>query len=126
MKKGTSIKMKILLITSSITAFIYIFWRLFFTIPTQHGMISLIVGLSLAIAETIGVIEAFSHYKSLSLKKEPERPQIPVDLYPHVDVFIATHSESTELLYKTVNGCIHMEYPDKVKFIFTYVMIQTG
>ena len=66
MKKGTSIKMKILLITSSITAFIYIFWRLFFTIPTQHGMISLIVGLSLAIAETIGVIEAFSHYKSLS------------------------------------------------------------
>lgn len=115
MKKSIAIKRKILLLASSISAIIYIFWRLFFTIPTQHGMISLIAGLSLVIAETVGVIEAFSHYKNLSSNKEPERPEIPIEFYPDVDVLIATHSESTELLYKTVNGCIHMEYPDKSK-----------
>lgn len=125
MKKSTSIKRKILLLASSITAFIYIFWRLFFTIPTQHGMISLIAGLSLAIAETVGVIESFSHYRNLSSNKEPEMPEIPTELYPDVDVLIATHSESTEILYKTVNGCIHMEYPDKSK-IHIYICDDTN
>ena len=35
--------------------------------------------------------------------------------YPEVDVFIATHNEPVELLYKTVNGCLNMDYPDKKK-----------
>lgn len=125
MKKSTSIKRKILLVASSIAAFIYIFWRWFFTIPTQHGIISLIVGLSLAIAETVGVIEAFSHYKNLGSKKEPEMPEIPIELYPDVDVLIATHSESTEILYKTVNGCTHMKYPDKSK-VHIYICDDTN
>lgn len=125
MKKSTSIKRKILLVASSITAFIYIFWRLFFTIPIHHGMISLIAGLSLAIAETVGVIEAFSHYKNLSSNKEPEMPEIPVEFYPDVDVLIATHSESTEILYKTVNGCTHMKYPDKSK-VHIYICDDTN
>lgn len=125
MKKSTSIKRKILLVAASITAFIYIFWRLFFTIPTQHGIISLIAGLSLAIAETVGVIEAFSHYKNLSSNKEPEMPKIPIELYPDVDVLIATHEESTEILYKTVNGCTHMKYPDKSK-VHIYICDDTN
>lgn len=125
MEKSTSIKRKILLVASSIAAFIYIFWRWFFTIPTQHGIISLIVGLSLAIAETVGVIEAFSHYKNLGSKKEPEMPEIPIELYPDVDVLIATHSESTEILYKTVNGCTHMKYPDKSK-VHIYICDDTN
>lgn len=125
MKKSSSTNSKILLVLASITSFIYIFWRLFFTIPTQHGMISLIAGLSLAIAETIGVIEAFSHYKNLSSNKEPEMPEIPIELYPDVDVLIATHTESTEILYKTVNGCTYMKYPDKSK-IHIYICDDTN
>ncbi len=32
-----------------------------------------------------------------------------------LDVLIATHSEEAGLLFKTVNGCKHMAYPDKSK-----------
>lgn len=32
-----------------------------------------------------------------------------------MDVFIATHNESAKLLYKTVNACTFLEYPDKGK-----------
>ncbi len=40
---------------------------------------------------------------------------MPFGWYPDVDILIATHNEETELLYKTVNGCRHMDYPDKSK-----------
>ena len=42
-------------------------------------------------------------------------PVIPDEYYPHVDVFIATHNEPVDLLYKTVNACTFMDYPDKSK-----------
>ncbi|MCR1942606.1 glycosyltransferase [[Clostridium] symbiosum] len=42
-------------------------------------------------------------------------PVVPFGWYPDVDILIATHNEETELLYKTVNGCRHMDYPDKSK-----------
>ena len=42
-------------------------------------------------------------------------PDIPQEMFPDVDVFIATHNESADLLYKTVNACTFMEYPDPEK-----------
>lgn len=108
-------KKKLLLILTTITTVIYILWRIFFTIPFERGIVSLIAGIALLLAETIGAIEAFSHYKNLSSIKYPKLPKIEEDLYPEVDVFVATHSESVELLYKTINGCINMDYPDKSK-----------
>lgn len=115
MNNSSSIKKKIILILFSTTSFIYIFWRIFFTLPIDNGLISLILGLVLVIAETIGVIEAFSNYRNLTSNSEPEMPQIPEEYYPDVDIFIATHSEPVDILYKTVNGCINMKYPNKDK-----------
>lgn len=115
MNDKSLIKKKILLILTTITTILYILWRIFFTIPFERGIVSLIAGIALVLAETIGAIEAFSHYKNLSAIKYPELPKIDKELYPEVDVFVATHSESVELLYKTVNGCINMDYPDKSK-----------
>lgn len=115
MKKSTKLKRKILLVGAGVSSLIYIGWRMFFTIPVDYGLISFIAGLLLVTSEAVGIIEAFSHYRNLSSDKCPEKPDIPNYWYPHVDVFIATHSESTELLYKTINGCIHMDYPDKSK-----------
>lgn len=115
MNNKSLIKRKILLVLTTITTVIYILWRIFFTIPFERGIVSLIAGIALVLAETIGAIEAFSHYKNLSVVKYPELPKIDEDLYPEVDVFVATHSESVELLYKTINGCINMDYPDKSK-----------
>ena len=61
------------------------------------------------------MLEAVIHYICMSKDKAPEFPVIPESEYPHVDVLIATHSEEPELLFKTINGCKHMEYPDPAK-----------
>ena len=99
----------------TVTSVIYILWRLFFTLPLHAGVVSLIAGLALFAAEFISMLEAVIHYICMSKDKAPEFPVIPESEYPHVDVLIATHSEEPELLFKTINGCKHMEYPDPAK-----------
>ena len=42
-----------------------------------------------------------------------------------MDVLIATHNEDPELLYKTINACTFMEYPDKSK-VHIYVCDDTN
>lgn len=99
----------------TVTSVIYILWRLFFTLPLHAGIVSLIAGIALFAAEFISMLEAVIHYICMSKDKAPEFPVIPESDYPHVDVLIATHSEEPALLFKTINGCKHMEYPDPAK-----------
>lgn len=93
----------------------YLIWRIFFTIPFEHGIVSIVAGFALLIVEVLGMVEAFVHYANMHFVQDYELPKVPLDMYPHVDVFIATYSEEPALLYKTINGCLHMEYPDKSK-----------
>lgn len=106
---------KLLLAISMVASVIYLGWRIFFTIPMDYGLVSLIAGIFLVVAETIGVIEAFSHYRNLQGRKIPDLPSIPDNWYPEVDVLIATHNEPEDVLYATINGCKHMKYPDLSK-----------
>ncbi|OPX50152.1 glycosyltransferase family 2 protein [Clostridium thermobutyricum] len=119
------IKEKILFFLATISAGIYILWRIFFTLPIEYGLVALIVGILLVVSEAVGFFEAFSHCKSLSKKKEPKLPIIKKEDYPHVDVFIATHSEDKNIIYKVVNGCVHMDYPDKNK-VHIYICDDTN
>lgn len=96
----------------TVTSVIYILWRLFFTIPIGYGMVSLVAGITLFSAEFISMLEAIIQYICMNGDKKPEFPVIDKEDYPHVDILIATHSEETELLFKTVNGCKHLDYPD--------------
>lgn len=115
MEKKKKESHKLLMFCTFIVAMVYIIWRIFFTLPLHYGLISLIAGLSLVISESIGVVEAIEHYLNMSLKSTPEMPKIPNEMFPHVDVLIATHNEDEKLLYKTINGCTYMRYPDKSK-----------
>lgn len=99
----------------TVTSVIYILWRLFFTLPLHAGIVSLIAGIALFSAEFISMLEAVIHYICMSKDHAPEFPVIEEADYPHVDVLIATHSEDADLLFKTLNGCKHMEYPDPAK-----------
>ena len=36
-------------------------------------------------------------------------------MYPHVDIPVSPTAKRSGLLYKTLNGCIHLKYPDKSK-----------
>ena len=94
---------------------IYLVWRIFFTIPFEYGMVSIIAGIALLLVEVLGMVESFVHYANMYSVKEYQLPDVPKELYPHVDIFIATYSEEPKLLYKTINGCKHLKYPDKSK-----------
>ena len=96
---------------------IYIFWRIFFTIPDmkEYGLLAFVCGILLVVSESISALEALDHYINMNNMIIPRKPEIPDDMYPDVDVFIATHNEEADLLYKTVNGCKHMKYPDPGK-----------
>lgn len=94
---------------------IYLIWRAFFTIPFEYGVVSVVAGLALFLVEFFGMLEALVHYFNMYNVEAHPVPEIPVELYPDVDVFIATYNEPEDILYKTVNGCRHMKYPDKNK-----------
>lgn len=96
---------------------IYILWRIFFTIPDRHvyGILAFVCGILLVASETISAVEALEHYINMNNMVIPEKPVIPREMYPDVDVLIATHNEDADLLYKTINGCKHMKYPSPEK-----------
>ena len=94
---------------------IYLYWRVVYTVPLKYGMVSKVAGIILISVELIGALEAFVHYWNMYSVKKYELPEIPLEEYPDVDVFISTYNEPEEILYKTVNGCLHMDYPDKTK-----------
>lgn len=110
-----TIKQKTMVIITILFSMVYVTWRIFFTIPFQYGILSTICGLLLLIVELFGFFEMVVHFSQLSthvLPKAAERD--PAD-YPEVDVFISTYNEPPELLFKTINACQHMDYPDKSK-----------
>lgn len=108
-------KVKFWFYLMTITSLIYILWRLFFTLPLENGIVSVIAGIALVTAELISIFEAVINLRCMSNQKEIPLPEVPAELFPDVDVLIATHSEEAELLKKTVNGCLHMKYPDPAK-----------
>ena len=80
----------------------------------------MICGFFLLIVEIIGMLEAAVHYYSMSNIQYPVKPDINESLFPNVDIFIATYNEPVELIYKTVNGCLNMDYPDTSK-VYIYI-----
>lgn len=113
--KGT--KEKFWIVVAIISTAVYILWRIFFTVPDHevYGWLATICGILLVVSESISMLEGAEHFTKLGKKATPDMPVVPTTWYPDVDILIATHNESTELLYKTVNGCKHIDYPDKRK-----------
>lgn len=94
----------------------YLMWRTFFTIPFGEGIVSIVAGIGLLVVEVLGMVEAFIHFANMySVEDYPFPGTFEDKDYPHVDVFVATYSEEVDLLYKTLQGCVRMKYPDKSK-----------
>lgn len=114
-KNDANHKQTILFIVTAILMTIYLLWRLFFTLPLHVGLPQLIFGIMLWVAETVTVMTTFELYyrKVKADKGHLDKPVIPYSAYPDVDVFIATHNEPCDLLFKTASACTYMDYPDK-------------
>lgn len=109
------LKNRFIIIGTIVSSIIYLIWRIFFTIPFGYGPLAVGCGIYLLVVEVFGQFEAAIHYYSMANIQYPQKPEIDESLFPHVDVFIATYNEPVDLLYKTVNGCVNMDYPDKSK-----------
>ncbi|URZ16495.1 glycosyltransferase [Clostridium felsineum] len=106
---------RILICCTVIFTIIYLIWRITCTLPLGGTIVSLVAAIILLVVEIMGMFEAAVHFYNMSSIEQPERPKVSEDLFPDVDVFIATYNEPRELLYKTINGCVNMDYPDKKK-----------
>ncbi|MFI3237311.1 MAG: glycosyltransferase [Lachnospiraceae bacterium] len=106
---------KTLIVCTIITNILYLVWRIFFTIPENLTLISGFFVIGLILVELIGMFELFVHFYGMSSVYIPELPEIDEDLFPEVDIFIATYNEPVDLVQKTINGCIRMDYPDSKK-----------
>ena len=94
---------------------IYLGWRVLFSIPFDGGWLAALLGMILVVCETVAFVEVMNQYSHAGAEVLPDLPDIPESWYPDVDVFIATHNEDVELLYKTGNACTYLDYPDKSK-----------
>ncbi len=109
-------KGKIWFLLNMFFTIMYLMWRVFFTIPFEYGIVSIVAGIALLVVEVLGMVEAFVHYANMySVEGYPFPENLPSDAFPDVDVFVATYSEDVELLYKTLRGCTRMKYPDPKK-----------
>jgi cellulose synthase (UDP-forming) len=106
---------KLMFLGSTLVSSVYIVWRIAFTLPLKLGFVPVFLGLLLIVAEGAAVLELALEFWHFMNRLDPELPDIPDDLYPHIDVLISTHNESPELLYKTVNACTYLKYPDRGK-----------
>lgn len=110
-------KQKLLFFLTVLLMCIYLLWRALFTIPLHSGVLSFILGVLLLYSEGITAFTTFElFYRRIKGSKiELQIPVLTDEMYPHIDVFIATHNEPIDLLFKTVNACTYMDYPDKNK-----------
>ncbi|HEY0222513.1 MAG TPA: glycosyltransferase family 2 protein [Lactovum miscens] len=105
----------ILYLVAFITTLIYLGWRIFYTIPWHDSIFSWVFGLVLWISELLSSFTAFILIINKKKKFSLEKPKVSESEYPEIDILIATHNEDLSILYKTVNACKHLTYPDSSK-----------
>lgn len=106
---------RVILVISSVLTLVYLTWRVIYSVPTKYGYLAVAANLILLAVELLGFLESLVLYRNLMGLRNYTLPEISDEAYPDVDVFIATYNESTELLRRTINGCVHMKYPDPSK-----------
>ena len=106
---------RIFILLGIFTSIIYLTWRVLYSIPVEYGVLPVIANIILLIVEIFGFFETMIHYESMAGMKEHPLPKIADEEFPDVDIFIATYNEPEELLERTINGCVHLKYPDKNK-----------
>lgn len=115
-----SLRKKILYSLAILLSFIYLLWRIFFTIPFHDGYLVLIFAVALVISEVISNFTAYVLIllKVFNKKDKIKNQNITYDVneeLPKIDILIVTHDEDVELLSKTVNAATFIDYPDKSK-----------
>ena len=113
--RKSSLAGRICLILSTWSTLIYLCWRVVCSVPFSAGILAVAGNLLLLIVEIVGFLESLVLYRNLFGLRTYPLPEIPDDAWPEVDIFIATYNEPPDLLRRTLNGCVHIKYPDPGK-----------
>lgn len=120
-KKGKEAKStgwnKFFVVLTMIFTLNYLVWRIFFTMPQQHGKWSVVMWAILLVAECAGLLEMAVHFYNMYNYDQMDlaMPKMAKADFPEVDVFVPTVNEESSLLEKTLYACKRMEYPKKEK-----------
>lgn len=103
----------LLIIVNTIISLVYIIWRIT-VIPTNNGIFSFILGITLYFAELLGLIAFFNFQYIFAKNYKLELKTL--DNYsfkniPSVDVLICTYNEPLSLLEKTIAASTNLKYP---------------
>lgn len=107
---------KSIFLISIITSFIYIIYRVFFSIPNDYFLNSL-VGIIVLLIEIVDFIFFIVYVFNILMKDSViyRKPKLLKKDYPDLDVFIATINEDSDLIEGTIKACKEMKYPSKSK-----------
>ncbi|MDR0930229.1 MAG: glycosyltransferase [Clostridiales bacterium] len=83
--------------------------------PYQHGALASVLGWVLAIFEIMSTLELLLTYANFSNVKTNPAPKLNVKKLFDVDIFITTYNEPLEIVAKTIEGVLNLEYPQKSK-----------
>ncbi|MCC8165053.1 MAG: glycosyltransferase [Planctomycetes bacterium] len=100
------------MMASLVASVVYLVWRGLYTLPFNYSTLEITLGILLLACESVTIIESVNLILNTRYVKIPEMPEITSDMYLHVDILVVTHNEDTDVLMKTINGCLFMKYPD--------------
>ncbi len=108
----------ILYLISIVLTLAYIIYRIFFTLPTKLGIVSMIFAIIVLFVEIWESIDFFIYFLNI-LSVNVKNPKIPKinnnTIYPDIDIFIATYNEDQNILKRTIDACLNLQYPEKDK-----------
>ncbi|MEX0381314.1 glycosyltransferase family 2 protein [Leuconostoc sp. MS02] len=103
-------------VSAIMSSIVYLVWRGMFTLPWNQSFFEILYGFLLWISEILSILTAFILIWNKKTFKEIPKPVVTSeDIFPDVDILIATHNETVDLLYKTINACTFLKYPDQQK-----------
>jgi cellulose synthase (UDP-forming) len=99
--------------TSGFLALRYMYWRATDTLPFEFGIVSMVAGILLFLAELYGFLNMMLGYVINVRPRHRRTVPLPEDpaLVPSVDVFIPTYNEDASLVRTTVVAATQMRYP---------------
>ena len=100
------------IVVSVAVNFVYLYWRVAYTLPLAYGPVSIAMGVLLLLAELVGFWQSMM-YRMLFIKPFQQQKSAASDWkqLPTVDVLISTYNESAAILRRTVTACLNMDYP---------------
>ncbi|MBQ6239419.1 MAG: glycosyltransferase [Firmicutes bacterium] len=109
---------KIYAVVLTFSTLVYLGWRVIYTVPYDHGALSIVFAWILLVAEIFGAVELVCFFwfylakdKNIAPRSARAASQEPL---PAVDVMVPTYGEPVPLLEKTLRACLAMRYAGQV------------